>query len=171
MNLNLTKFTDYSLKSNTLSSRQKSRHFVDDIFKCISWRKCINFESNLTEYFPKGIFDNIPELMQKMAWRLPGDRPLTEPMTVILLMHVCVTWPQWVNDSMGNHLKYNKNSFAIQSYLESMIFPQYLSNFRLKNVNINRFFNWPIGVSDSRWLRNRYVSYAQACETSAGCLG
>ena len=31
-----------------------------------------------------------------MAWRRPGDKPLSEPM-IILLMHICVTRPQWVN--------------------------------------------------------------------------
>ena len=31
-----------------------------------------------------------------MAWRWPGDKPLSEPMMVSLLTHtcICVTWPQ-----------------------------------------------------------------------------
>ena len=32
-----------------------------------------------------------------MAWRRPGDKPLSEPMMVSLPMHICVTRPQWVN--------------------------------------------------------------------------
>ena len=32
-----------------------------------------------------------------MAWRRPGDKPLSEPMMVSLLTHICVTRPQWVN--------------------------------------------------------------------------
>ena len=32
-----------------------------------------------------------------MAWRPPGDKPLSEPMIVRLPMHICVTRPQWVN--------------------------------------------------------------------------
>ena len=32
-----------------------------------------------------------------MAWRQPGDKPLSEPMMVSLLMHIYVTRPQWVN--------------------------------------------------------------------------
>ena len=32
-----------------------------------------------------------------MAWHRPGDKPLSEPMIVSLLMHTCVTRPQWVN--------------------------------------------------------------------------
>ena len=31
-----------------------------------------------------------------MAWRRTGDKPLSEPMMVCLLTHICVTRPQWV---------------------------------------------------------------------------
>ena len=31
-----------------------------------------------------------------MAWRRPGDKPLSEPMVIRLLTHLCVTRPQWV---------------------------------------------------------------------------
>ena len=33
-----------------------------------------------------------------MAWRRTGDKPLSEPMMVSLLTHICVTRPQWVKD-------------------------------------------------------------------------
>ena len=32
-----------------------------------------------------------------MAWRRPGDKPLSEPMMVSLPTHICVTRPQWIN--------------------------------------------------------------------------
>ena len=35
-----------------------------------------------------------------MAWRRPGDKPLSEPMMVRLPTHICVTQPQWVNTVM-----------------------------------------------------------------------
>ena len=31
-----------------------------------------------------------------MAWRRPGDKPLSEPMIVRFPPHICVTRPQWV---------------------------------------------------------------------------
>ena len=46
---------------------------------------------------PKGTINNIPALVRIMAWRRPGDKPLSEPMMVSLLTHICVTRPQWVN--------------------------------------------------------------------------
>ena len=42
----------------------------------------------------------IPALVQIMAWRRPGDKPLSEPMMIILLTHICVTQPQWVNGQL-----------------------------------------------------------------------
>ena len=44
-----------------------------------------------------GSINNIPALVQIMAWRRPGDKPLFEPMVVNLPTHICVTQPQWVN--------------------------------------------------------------------------
>ena len=32
-----------------------------------------------------------------MAWCWPGNKPLSEPMVVSLLMHICFPQPQWVN--------------------------------------------------------------------------
>ena len=39
--------------------------------------------------------NNIPILVQIMAWRRPGDKPFTEPMRVRSPTHICVTRPQW----------------------------------------------------------------------------
>ena len=46
--------------------------------------------------FLKGPINNIPALVQIMAWRRPGDKRLSEPMMVSLLTHICVTRSQWV---------------------------------------------------------------------------
>ena len=87
--------------SNTLNiSRPKRsrRYFVDDIFKCIflnenAW---ILIKISL-KFVPTGSINNIPALVEIMAWRRPGDKPLSEPMLVRILTHICVTRPQWVN--------------------------------------------------------------------------
>ena len=39
-------------------------------------------------FVPKGPFNNIPALVQIMAWRRPGNKPLSEPMMVRLPMHI-----------------------------------------------------------------------------------
>ena len=44
--------------------------------------------------------NNIPAFFQIMAWRHPSDKPLSEPMMVILPTHIFVTRPQWVNTTV-----------------------------------------------------------------------
>ena len=34
------------------------------------------------KFDPKGQINNIPALVQVMAWRRPGDKPLSKPMIV-----------------------------------------------------------------------------------------
>ena len=45
------------------------------------------------KFVPKGPISNIPALVQIMAWRRPGDKPLSEAMVVSLTAHICVTRP------------------------------------------------------------------------------
>ena len=80
---------------NTLRPRQGGRHFPDDIFKCIFLNENIQISIKISlKFVPKGQINNIPALVRIMAWRRPGDKPLSEPMMVSLLTHICVTRPQ-----------------------------------------------------------------------------
>ena len=89
---------------NTLRPRENGRHFADDIFKCIFFNEnaWISLRISL-KFVPKVRINNILALVQKMAWRRPGDKPLSEPVMVSLLTHICVTRPQWVNYVFANH--------------------------------------------------------------------
>ena len=49
------------------------------------------------KFVPKGPIYNIPALVQIMAWCHPGNKPLSEPTVISLLIHTWVTQPQWVN--------------------------------------------------------------------------
>ena len=60
-----------------------------------SWNVWISIEISL-KFILKGIINNIPALVQIMAWNQPGDKPSSEPMMIILLTHICVTRRQWV---------------------------------------------------------------------------
>ena len=80
---------------NTLRPRQNGRHFADDSFKCIFLNENVSISIKISLRFdPKCPNDNIPALVQIMAWRQPGDKPLSEPMVGSLLSHLCVTRPQ-----------------------------------------------------------------------------
>ena len=110
---------------NTLRSRQDGGHFPDDVFKCIflnenAW---ISIKISL-RFVPKGPINNIPALIQIMAWRRSGDKPLSEPMMVKLPTRICVTRPQWVKQHSRSagcgdfrqvqcyHIEYSKKSLV-----------------------------------------------------------
>ena len=78
---------------NTLCPRQDGRHFPDDIF--LNENVWIPIKISL-KFVPNDPINNIPALVQIMAWRRPGDKPLSESMMVSLPTHICVTWPQRV---------------------------------------------------------------------------
>ena len=84
--------------ANTLRPRQNGRHFADDIFMCIFLNEDVWIPMKISmKFVPKGPINNIPALVRIMAWRCPGDKPLSEPMMVSLKTHICVIRPQWVN--------------------------------------------------------------------------
>ena len=83
---------------NTLRPRQNGCHFADDTFNPIFVNENVRISIKFSlKFVPKGPINNIPALVQIMVWRRPGDKPLSEPVMVSLLTHMCVTLPQWVN--------------------------------------------------------------------------
>ena len=91
--------TDYwcnmSWSFNTLRPRQKWYHL--DIFKGIFLHENVWIPIKISlKFISRGPICNIPALVQIMAGRRPGDKPLSEPMMSSLTTHICVTRPQWV---------------------------------------------------------------------------
>ena len=85
---------------NTLRPRKNEQHFADDIFKRTFFNENVWISIKISQKFvPKGPNNNIPALVQIMAWRPSGNKPLSEPMMVSLLTHICITRPQWVKSS------------------------------------------------------------------------
>ena len=73
-----------------------------------SWMKmydfCLRFVSGVR-------INNIPGLVQIMAWCWPGDKPLYEPMMDSLLIHICTNLPQWVKKLLQGLLLLIWNNF------------------------------------------------------------
>ena len=97
-------FSKYRHHLNTLRPRQNRNHFPDNSFRWIFLNENVwNFIKISLKFGPKGSINNISALVQIMVWRLVGTKPLSEPMMVSLLKHLCVTWPQWVK-SYGDRI-------------------------------------------------------------------
>ena len=79
-------------RQTQLRPRQNGCDFAD-IFKCIFLNENARISIKISlKFVPMVPTNNIPSLVQIMACRLSGAKPLSEPMTVTLL-----TRPPWVN--------------------------------------------------------------------------
>ena len=99
---------------------------------------CISLNENvwiLTKtsltFLPKDPINDIPALLQIMAWRRLGDEPLSKPMLVRLRTHVSVTLPQWVNTRETELNDAEANMYGIKKpnsypYLCIQVFPRIL---------------------------------------------
>ena len=90
---------------------------TDDIFKCIFLNENAWILIDIPLMFvPKGQINNIPALVWIMAWRRPGDKPLSEQMMFTLLMHLCVTQPQYVKCTKKRELYQDHFAYAYSQW-------------------------------------------------------
>ena len=91
----------------------------------------------------RGPIINIPALVRIMAWRRPGDKPLSEPVMDNLHMHICVILPQWVK-SVGSvtricfseTLTFGTNSCEICICIKVVSVISMFSNCRVRHVGL-----------------------------------
>ena len=110
---------------NILRPRQDGRHCPDDIFICIFLNETEYHSMKIPlKYVPKVPINNIPALVQIMAWRRLGAEPLSELMIVVLPTHIYVTRSQWVkhrsirtlcNPDLNKWIKSNQNKVFVTS--------------------------------------------------------
>ena len=66
------------LSLNTLGSTQNGRYFPEDIFKCIFLNKNVWASIKMSlKFVPEDPINNVPALVQTMAWHRSGDKPLS----------------------------------------------------------------------------------------------
>ena len=109
---------------NILRPRQNGRHFADAIFKRIFFNENVWISIKISlKFVPKGPINIITAMFQIMAWRRPGDKPLSGPMIVRLPTHICFTRPQWVNSlhqnkvtiPLNNDVNYSAPRYQVQN--------------------------------------------------------
>ena len=90
--------------------RHNGRHFSDDIVKWIFLNENVWIPIKISlKFVPHDPINNMPALVQIMAWRRLGDKTLSGPMMVRLPTHICVTRHQWVNLLRASFLRGNIN--------------------------------------------------------------
>ena len=108
------------IQLNTLRPRRNEQHFADDIFKRIFSNENVWISTKISlKFVPNGPINNIPALVQIMAWRRSDAKPLSEPMMVSLPTHICVTRPQWVKGKPVFHKLQTISTWNFQEVLHT----------------------------------------------------
>ena len=99
--------------------------FADDIFTCIFLNEniCSSIKIMSVKFVPKRPIDNIPVLGQIMAWRRPGDKPLSEP--------ILVYWRIYASLGLNDLLGWCHN-ICISMYIVALCF---LASDRIRPIN------------------------------------
>ena len=122
---------------NTLRRRQNGSHFADDILKCIflNWNIWIPIKISL-KFVHKGPINNIPALVQVMAWHRSGDKPLS--------IYILICFRYWLFCNSRN-IYFVSNDFCyLASHVKMKIFMTYASNIH---------FKWRTGKVGDEFLR------------------
>ena len=112
--------------------------FPDDIFICIFLNENEWHSIKISlKFVPKVPINIIPALVQIKAWRRPGDKPLSEPMMVVLPTHICVTRPQWAN--------HKKHLIPAMQNVIKYLLPYFYPLFGFYNVSVSILLvNWSV---------------------------
>ena len=147
------------LRAKTLRPRENCRHFTDNMFKCIflSEDVWISIKVSLNSV-NKGSINNIPALNPIMDWRRLGNKPLSEPMMVSLLTHICITRPHWViplnsldfNSLAPGTCVYNPNKQFLNSHQGQI--SSNISCLYCPQVNATRPHWWLVNVGSGNGL-------------------
>ena len=137
---------------NTMRPQQNGRHFPDDIFKCIFLNENVWISIKISlKFVPNSPIYNIPALVQIMAWGRLGDKPLSKPMMVGLLTHICLTRPKWVNKRGPRLPPSLKNLLVLNSLVPEWCGTSFKSA-------ISEYVLWIQFISTSRKIAFRWMA-------------
>ena len=106
-----------------IEAETNCRHSPDDI---LNRNARISLKISL-KFVPKVRINNIPALVQIMAWRRPGAKPLAEPMMVSLLTRIGVNRPQSIiSTCREKHFSIFTQKFLIKRCHIDLLGPQKL---------------------------------------------
>ena len=154
---------------NTLRPRQNGCLFADDIFKRIFNNENVWISMKfLQKFVTKSPINNIPALVQIMAWRRPGDKPLSEPMMVSLTF----MFLSWYYQSL---LHCNIMVMYSSCFTDHIIKSETqidLNTYVLKIYGADSIYNiWyrPLLCCVLSWLVNRTFSISVICQVWRTC--
>ena len=89
----------------------------------------ISIEISL-KFVPEGPINNISALVQIMAWRRWGNKPLSKPMMIRLPTHICVTRSQWFTFCCEHTKQKQHKEIFVASVSRLFLYPRVFTKHR-----------------------------------------
>ena len=114
------------------------------------------------KFLPEARIKNIPALVQIMALCLFGTKPLSELMMVSLLMHICVTQPQWVKfgSKEVEHLTYVDAMYNSKKQNELRFYTDIIKlvmTDKLRQLAVTKYFTDACSLKCYPWTKRIWV--------------
>ena len=112
------------------------------------------------KFFPRVPINNITAFVKIMAWCRPGDKPLSEPMIVSLLTHICSTRPEWVIESGASiHNFWWRKTYNLNSSLFCNVNKRFLwDGYASPRTSLQFHAHW-LHASSSRNYQRQFYSH------------
>ena len=137
-----TKHCTGRVNDDLLSTRIKMVAISQTTFwNAFSWITLYEFRSTFHwVLFLGDQTSDIPTLVHIMAWRRPGDKPLSEPMKFSLLTRICVPWSQRVTHMIRPIL--NESLHIVLQKDSSFINPCWVTLYQhlIKMLSVHKVF-------------------------------
>ena len=156
---------------NILRPRQNGRHFPDDIFKWIFLNEIIWISIKISlKFVPRGRINNIPALVQIMAWRRQATSHYLNQWWIVHWRIKCVTRSQWVKQRMLERGREVSNPLVLLSfrvYFLTQITPHVVRVAGNDRVTMPTYISLYKSMYTSDWahLYNQYLPRVH----TAGC--
>ena len=154
-------------KSNKIKEDSYSQAHVNGTDHHLSESCCdlISPAHRTMKFVPKGPINNIPALVQIMAWCWPGDKRLSEPIMIRLPTHICVTRPQWVQVQLW------QGSMALQGTCPEFILSSNLVKAHSSNNSVSVFRDFfLLEISLGLWVMSLLALCVCSCVCLCNCL-
>ena len=109
--------------------------------------KLYHFRLISLKFVPRGAINNIPALVQIMAWRRPSDRPLSESLMVSLPTHICVARPQWVITVTPQWARWRLKSPPYRLFTQPFV-----KAHNKESIKTPRHWPWWVELTGDRWI-------------------
>ena len=157
---------------NSSPPGQNGRHFADNVFRCIfvNEKFFIMIKFSL-KFVPKGQIDNNTALVEIMAWRRIGNKPLSEPYQCWpdSLTHISSSRGRWVKQRLYVYILGWTAFLRLSTHTHMHIWLYRLNKYLQESIQLCKKYNFLIVFGNSSQMGSDNCQHIKFPELTMGC--